>query len=68
MCPSNEILNVNFFFKLKKRLTSALLLQYLDLKKPYQLETDAINLAIGAALRILKTDGYKPVAYKLRTL
>ena len=39
--------------KLKKRLTSAPLLQYLDPQKPYQLETIASDLAIREALRIL---------------
>ena len=56
------------FEELKKRLTSAPLLQYLYPQKPYQLETDASNLAIGAVLRILTSDGYKPVAYKSRML
>ena len=50
------------FEELKKRLTSAPLLQYPDPQKPYQLETDASDLAIGAVLRILTSEGYKPVA------
>ena len=56
------------FEELKKRLTSAPLLQYPDPQKPYQLETDASDLAIGAVLRILTSEGYKPVAYKSREL
>ena len=56
------------FEELKKRLTSAPLLQYPDPQKPYQLETDASDLAIGAVLRILTSEGYKPVAYKSRML
>ena len=56
------------FEELKKRLTSAPLLQYPDPLKPYQLKTDASDLAIGAVLRILTSEGYKPVANKLRML
>ena len=56
------------FLKLKKRLTSALLLQYPDLEKPYQLETDVLNFAIGAVLRILTPQRYKPVVYKSKML
>ena len=56
------------FEELKKRLTSAPLLQYPDPWKPYQLETDASDLAIGAVLRILTSEGYKPVAYESRML
>ena len=56
------------FKELKKRLTLAPLLQYPDPQKPYQLETDEYNLAIGAVLRILTSDGYKPVAYKSQML
>ena len=54
--------------ELKKRLTSAPWLQYPDPLKPYQLKTDASDLAIGAVLRILTSEGYKPVAYKSRIL
>ena len=53
---------------LKKRLTSSLLLQYPDPEKPYQLETDALGIAIGAVLRIFTPQGYKPIAYKSRML
>ena len=56
------------FWRIKKRLTSAPLLQYPDPQKPYQLETDASDLAIGAVLKILTSEGYKPVAYKSRML
>ena len=56
------------FEELKKRLTLALLLQYLVSQKPYQLETDASNLAIGAVLRISTSDVYRPVSYKSQML
>ena len=56
------------FEELKKRLTSAPLLQYPDPQKMYQLETDTSNLAIGAVLRILTSDRYKPVAYESQML
>ena len=56
------------FLELKKRLTSAPLLQYPNPQKPYQLETGALDLAIGAVLRILTPKGYLPVAYESRML
>ena len=56
------------FLLLKKRLTSALLLQYPDPQKLYQLEMDASDLEIGAVLRILTPKGYLPVAYESRML
>lgn len=56
------------FKELKKRFNLGLLLQYPDPQKPYQLETDASNLAIGAVLRILTSDGYKPVFFKSQML
>ena len=56
------------FLKLKKQLTSAPLCQYPDTQKPYQLETDALDLAIGEVLRILTPKGYLPVAYESKML
>ena len=66
-------MNVTFkykknFLKQKKWLTSALLLQYPDPLKLYQLELDASDLAIGAVLRILTPKGYLPLAYESRML
>ena len=49
---------------LKEKLTTAPILQYPDLNKVYQLETDASDKAIGAVLQIKTEDGFKPVAYK----
>ena len=43
-------------------LMSALLLQYSNPQKPYQLEIDASILTIGAVLIILMPRGYLPVA------
>ena len=56
------------FLELKKRLTSACFCNKPDPQKPYQLETDALDLAIGAVLRILTPKGYLPVAYESRML
>ena len=49
--------------ELKKQLTPAPLLQYPDPQKPYKLEMDASDLAIGAVLRISHLKGI----YQLHT-
>ena len=56
------------FEELKKRLTLAPLFQYPDPQNLYQLKTDAFDLTIGAVLRILTSDRYKPVAYNSQML
>ena len=53
---------------LKQKLVSALILQYPDLTKDYQLETDVSDKAIGAVLRVYTPDGFKPVAYESQML
>ena len=40
------------------------LLEYPDPQKPYQLETNVSDLAIGAILRILTLEGNKLIAYE----
>ena len=56
------------FLELKKKLTSAPLLQYPDLKKPYQLKTEASDLAIGAVPKILTPQGYKLITHESKML
>ena len=56
------------FLTLKQKLISALILQYPDLTKEYQLKTDASNKAIRAVLQIHTPDGFLPVDYKSQML
>ena len=49
-------------------LTSAPLPHYLIPLETYQLKTGTSDLAIGAVLRILASERYKPAAYSIRML
>ena len=58
----------NAFQSLKSALTSTPVLIYPDFQKPFQIHTDASNIAIGAAL-LQECDGInRPVAYFSRKL
>ena len=52
------------FHTLKKKCTTAPVLAFADLKKPFLLETDAPKYGLGAVLQQVQEDGrYHPVAY-----
>ena len=53
-----------FFSQIKEKVNFSSLTLIPKPKKTYQLETDALDLAIREVLRILTPQGYKPVAYK----
>ena len=53
------------FCKLKERLSTAPILQYPQANRTYQVETDALDTAIGGVLWIMTPGGtFLPVAYK----
>ena len=57
------------FHTLKKKCTTAPVLAFADLKKPFLLETDASKYGLGAVLQQVQEDGrYHPVAYMSRAL
>jgi hypothetical protein len=59
---------VETFQKCKSLLTSSHILQYPDLTQPFNLTTDASNVAIGAVLSQGPIGKDKPVAFASRTL
>ena len=57
------------FYTLKKKCSTALVLAFADLKRPFLLETDASKYGLGAVLQQEQEDGkYQPVAYMSHTL
>ena len=57
------------FYTLKKKCTTAPVLAFADLKRPFLLETDASKYGLGTILQQVQEDGkYHPVAYASCTL
>ena len=57
------------FNTLKKKCASAPVLAFVDLKRPFLLETDASKYGLGAILQQVQEDGkYHPVAYASHAL
>ena len=57
------------FHTLKKKCTTAPVLAFTDLKKPFLLETDASKYGLGTILQQVQEDGrYHPVAYMSHAL
>ena len=57
------------FYTLKKKCTTAPVLAFADLKRPFLLEMDASKYSLGTVLQQVQEDGkYHPIAYASRAL
>ena len=57
------------FYMLKKKCTTAPVLAFADLKRPFLLETDASKYGLGTILQQVQEDGkYHPIAYASHAL